>query len=196
MAHPDDPHAIVAKKLSRVVFVTGNPGKLAEAQRLCDVPLESVDLDLPEIQSLDLEEVLKAKGQEAWSEVHRPLLVEETGLELAGMNGFPGPLVKWMLRAVGAEGIGRAAQATGDMRAVARCALLLVDEENEILAEGTTEGELVLPPRGAGGFGWDPVFVPAGGSQTYAELSPDEKDAVSHRAKAWRDLVEKLTVLA
>lgn len=173
-------------------LVTGNPGKLAEARRLAGRELEAVDLDLPEIQSLDLLEVLGAKGEEAWRRLRRPLVVEETGLALAALSGFPGPLVKWMLQAVGPEGVARTALALGDPRAEARCALLYRDAGGAVVAEGSTRGTLVLPPRGDGGFGWDPVFEPEGESRTYGELPPEAKDALGHRGRAWRALLAKL----
>jgi non-canonical purine NTP pyrophosphatase (RdgB/HAM1 family) len=178
--------------LAGAVLVTGNPGKLAEARRICGVGLEAVEMELPELQSLDLYEVLRAKGREAFRRLRRPVVVEETGLELAALGGFPGPLVKWMLEAVGAEGIARTASVLGDTRAVARCALLYLDDRREVEAEGTTEGELVAAPRGDGGFGWDPVFLPDGESRTYGEMSPAEKDRLSHRARAWRAFVTRL----
>jgi non-canonical purine NTP pyrophosphatase (RdgB/HAM1 family) len=178
--------------LTGAVLVTANPSKLAEARRICGLGLEAVELELPEIQSLDLYEVLRAKGREAYQRLGRPVVVEETGLELAALNGFPGPLVKWMLEVVGAEGIAHAASVLGDTRAIARCALLYLDDEHEVDAEGTTEGELVTPPRGDRGFGWDPVFLPDGGSRTYGEMSPSDKDRMSHRARAWRAFVTKL----
>jgi non-canonical purine NTP pyrophosphatase (RdgB/HAM1 family) len=173
------------------VLVTGNPGKLAEARRLTHLDLESIDVDLPEVQSLDYLEVLRAKGEEAWRRVGRPLVVEEAGLGLAALNGFPGPLVKWMLEAVGAAGLARTAAALGDTGATARCHLLYKDGEREILAEGAVEGTLV-PPRGGQGFGWDPVFLPAGSDRTFGELTGAEKDAASHRGRAWRALLAKL----
>ena len=104
------------------------------------------------------------------------------------MGGFPGPLVKWMLDAVGPVGIARTANALGDPRATARCALIYLDGEVERVAEGDTRGELVLEPRGDGGFGWDPIFVPEGRRETYAELGSDVKDRLGHRGKAWRRL--------
>lgn len=174
------------------VLVTGNPGKVAEARLALGTDLETVEVDLPEIQSLDYLEVLRAKAEEAWRRVGRPLVVEEAGLDLAALNGFPGPLVKWMLQAMGAEGLSRAAWALGDVRAAARCFLLYKDGDQEILAEGRTEGTLVLPGRGAHGFGWDPVFQPAGSDRTFAELTGEAKDAVSHRGKAWRNLGKRL----
>ena len=175
------------------VLVTGNPGKLAEAQRICGPDLESVALELPEIQSLDLEEVLRAKAETAWRALQCPLIVEETGFEIDALNGFPGPLVKWLLEAVGADGVAGLGHALGNPAATARCALLYRDAERSVLGEGTVEGRLVLPPRGGAGFGWDPVFVADGESRTFAELSGDEKDALGHRGRAWRALVESLS---
>lgn len=175
------------------VLVTGNPGKLAEARTALGTYIEAVEVDLPEIQSLDYREVLRAKAEEAWRRIGRPLIVEEAGLDLACLNGFPGPLVKWMLEAVGAEGIARTAAALGETRASARCFLLFKNGEREIVAEGRTEGILVLPGRGTHGFGWDPVFLPDGASQTFAELTGTEKDAVSHRGKAWREMARNLS---
>jgi non-canonical purine NTP pyrophosphatase (RdgB/HAM1 family) len=170
------------------VLVTANPGKLAEARRLAGGTFESAAVDLPEIQSLDLAEVLRAKAEAAWSRLGRPLVVEDSGLDLAALNGFPGPLIKWMLTAAGAEGLARTALALGDPRATARCMLIYKDGEREVIAEGVTTGTLVLPGRGTHGFGWDPVFLPDGGERTFGELDGEEKDALSHRGKAWRGL--------
>jgi XTP/dITP diphosphohydrolase len=97
-----------------------------------------------------------------------------------------------MLDAVGAEGIARAALALGDARAKAVCRLAWSDGRHTIVGRGETAGELVLPARGANGFGWDPVFRPDGETRTYGELADQEKDALSHRGRAWRDLVAAL----
>ena len=181
-------------------LVTGNAAKRAEAERiLLAHGVEGLDchaLDLPELQSLDLLAVLRAKGEAAWAALGqggtRAVVVEETGLELAALGGFPGPLVKWMLEAVGAEGIARTALALGEPRAMARCALLWTDGAQTVVGEGSTSGTLVLPARGDGGFGWDPVFQPEGETRTYAELSAAEKDLRGHRGRAWRDLLARL----
>ncbi len=175
-----------------ITLVTGNRSKLIETERILGCRLEHAAQDLPEIQSLDLLAVLRAKGEEAWRRLRRPVVVEETGLSLAALNGFPGPLVKWMLEAVGAAGIARAAHALGDPRATATCALLYRDGNTALIAEGVTRGELVLDPRGDRGFGWDPVFVPEGRRETYAELGPRIKDRLGHRGKAWRRLQRAL----
>ena len=174
------------------VLVTGNLGKIAEARLALGSDVATALLDLPEIQSLDYLEVVRAKADDAWRQVRRPLVVEEAGLDLAALNGFPGPLVKWMLKAVGAEGLARTAISLGEAGAVARCFLLYKDGDQELVAEGRTDGTLVLPGRGTHGFGWDPVFLPDGSAHTFAELTGREKDAVSHRGKAWREMARRL----
>ena len=149
------------------VLVTGNLGKIAEARLAVGGDLETVLAELPEIQSLDYLEIVHAKADEAWRQVGRPLIVEEAGLDLAALNGFPGPLVKWMLKAVGAEGLSRTAAALGDLRATSRCFLLYKDGDEELIAEGRT-------------------------AHTFAELAAHEKNAVSHRGKAWREMMRML----
>lgn len=176
----------------RFTLVTGNRNKLLEAERILGSPVDAYELELPEIQSLDLHEVLRGKGEEAWRRLGRPVVVEETGLYLDAFGGFPGPLVKWMLEAMGAEGIARAVDALGDRRATAHCALLYRDGETEVVADGKTSGHLVQEPRGAEGFGWDPVFVPEEHEKTYAELPPRRKDEIGHRGRAWRRLQDLL----
>lgn len=174
------------------VLVTGNANKRREAERIVGRRLATAAIDLPEIQSGDLIEVLRFKAEAAWQRLDQPVVVEETGLELACMNGFPGPLVKWMLEAVGDEGIANVAIRAGDPGVVARCALMFRDGDREVIAEGATTGRLVLPPRGEGGFGWDPVFEPAGLERTYAELGDEVKDRIGHRGRAWREFLRAL----
>jgi len=173
-------------------LVTGNRDKLAEAESILGFRPDAHRLDLPEIQSLDLVGVLREKGREAWRRLRRPVVVEETGLDLAALNGFPGPLVKWMLASVGAAGIARTAHALGDPRATAHTAVLFQDDETAIVAEGRVDGRLAPEPRGEHGFGWDTVFMPLERRETYAELAPEVKDEIGHRGRAWRGLMEKL----
>ena len=185
---------MTADLLAGATLVTGNPNKLIEARRLCGHQLNAAAVELPEIQSLDLAAVLAAKAEEAFRRLARPVIVEETGLELAAMNGFPGPLVKWMLEAVGAVGVAGTALALGDGTARAHCMLLYYDGERRHTAEGETTGRLVLPPRGDAGFGWDPVFQPEGEERTYGEMTAAEKDHIGHRGRAWRALQPQLVV--
>ena len=177
------------------VFVTANENKVAEAETALGRPVESIDLELPEIQSLDLAEVVGAKADGAWRRLRRPVVVEDTALCLGALSGFPGPLVKWLLKSVGVEGIARLGDALGDDRAVAACALVYKfgpGPEDRVTATVEVPGRLAHPPRGLGGFGWDPAFQPDGHDRTLGEMSDEEKDRVGARGQVWRKLADLL----
>jgi non-canonical purine NTP pyrophosphatase (RdgB/HAM1 family) len=180
-------------RLEDLVFVTSNLGKLREAEAVLGRSLDHSDLDLPELQTLDLMEVVRGKARAAWECLDRPVLVEDTALELAGLGGFPGPLVRWMLASVGPEGICRVARCFDDPRVTARCLVCATDGSAEVFGEGVVEGTIATTPRGAGGFGWDSVFVPSGGDgRSYGEMSEQEKNSISHRHKAFVALRDAL----
>jgi len=180
-------------RLERLVFVTSNVGKLREAESVLGVALEHHALDLEELQSLDLEEVVRHKAAAAFERLGRPVLVEDTGLELTGLGGFPGPLVKFLLACVGPEGISAVARCFGDDAATARCVACASDGERTVLGIGAVPGRIAAAPRGSLGFGWDSVFVPdAGDGRTYAEMPEADKNAISHRRLALSDLLRAL----
>jgi XTP/dITP diphosphohydrolase len=182
-------------RLAELVFVTSNAGKLREAEAVLGVRLDHHGLDLPELQSLDLEEVVRHKARTAFERLRRPVLVEDTALELAGMKGFPGPLVRFLLDSVGPDGISRLSVCFGDATATARCIAGATDGDETVLGTGVVTGEIAASPRGGRGFGWDGVFVPeAGGGRTYAEMDEETKNAISHRRLALQDLRRALGV--
>lgn len=176
-----------------LVFVTSSEGKRREAEAILGVTLAHRGLDLVEPQSLDVEEVVRFKARSALAAIGAPVLVEDTGLELVGLGGFPGPLIRWLLASVGPAGVATMAQAFGDPRAVARCVVCAHDGARTVVGRGVVAGAISPTPRGAGGFGWDSVFIPEdGGGRTYAEMDQDEKNAISHRRKAFIALREAL----
>ena len=177
-----------------LVFVTSNLGKVREAEAVLGRTVDHLSLDLPEIQSLDLEEVVRAKVDAAWQSLQRPVMVEDTGLELVGLAGVPGPLVRWLLVSVGPEGIARVAHTFEDHRARARCLVCAGDGKTELIGDGIVHGSIAAEPRGAGGFGWDSVFVPdEGDGRTYGEMDDEEKNLISHRRKAFDALRARLS---
>ena len=178
--------------LERATLVTGNRNKLTEARRICGIDLDHTEIDLPEIQSSVLAEVAHEKALEAWRRLRQPVLVDETALELSALNGFPGPLIKFMLDAVGPEGVARTADALGDVGVCAVCLLVFYDGRQMIQGEGRANGKLVRPPRGDHGFGFDTVFEPEGETRTFAELGDSRKDEIGHRGRAWRALIDEL----
>jgi non-canonical purine NTP pyrophosphatase (RdgB/HAM1 family) len=181
-------------KLEELVFVTSNRGKLREAEAVLGLTLAHRSLDLVEPQSLDLHEVVRSKAAAAVERLRCPVLVEDTGLDLLGLGGFPGPLIRWLLACVGPAGICRIAHAFGDPRAVVRCVACAADGASTVIGEGVVVGNISVEPRGVGGFGWDSVFAPDGGDgRTYAEMDEDEKNALSHRFRAFVALRDALT---
>jgi non-canonical purine NTP pyrophosphatase (RdgB/HAM1 family) len=172
--------------LERLVFVTSNEGKLREAEAVLRMPLENHDLDLVEPQSLDIHHIVRSKAITALEELGVPVLVEDTGLELLGLGGFPGPLIRWLLASVGPAGICTIADAFADRRAVVRCVACAASDSGVVVGEGVVSGAIAAQPRGLRGFGWDSVFVPDDGDgRTYGEMEEDEKNAISHRRKAF-----------
>ena len=181
-------------RLDDLVFVTSNLGKLREAEEVLGIKLEHRALDLQELQSLSLEEVVRDKATAAFQRLGQPVLVEDTSLELTGMGGFPGPLVRWMLTSVGPAGICRVASAFGDRGATVRCIACATDGVDEVVGVGEVNGAIGMKPRGRRGFGWDSTFIPSDGDgRTYAEMEEAEKNAISHRRRAFHALRRALT---
>ena len=180
-------------RLDDLVFVTSNVGKLREAEAVLGCKLNHRALDIEELQSLDLEEVVRRKATAAHRSLGSPVLVEDTSLELTGLGGFPGPLIRWMLSSVGPDGICRIAHCFSDPHATVRCVACATDGVDEVLGVGVVHGEIAGTPRGRGGFGWDSTFVPDGfGGRTYGEMDEVEKNAISHRRRAFEALREAL----
>ncbi len=179
--------------LSGLTFVTSSEHKHREAQAILGVELVRVALDLPEPQGLDVVAVARTKSRLAYQTLRRPVLVEDTSLELAALGGFPGPLIRWLLESAGVAAIPRILDAFPTRAARARCVALVWDGERELVGIGAVDGEIAAAPRGESGFGWDVVFIPEWGcGRVYAEMQPDEKNSRSHRALAFRALAKQL----
>jgi XTP/dITP diphosphohydrolase len=171
--------------------VTSRAEKAEEATRL-GFAIERIDVDLPEAQALDPGVVAREKVDAAWERLRRPVLVEDSGLEIFAWGGFPGALVKWLEKSAGLDGIVRMLDPFPDRGARAVCAIACFDGERLVMARGVAEGSIAPAPRGERGFGWDSIFVPSGSTRTFAEMAAAEKDAVSHRGRAWEELAGKL----
>jgi non-canonical purine NTP pyrophosphatase (RdgB/HAM1 family) len=180
-------------RLADLVFVTSNLNKLREAEAVLGIKLDHRALEIPELQSLSLEEVVRAKAACAWERLQAPVLVEDTSLELSALGGFPGPLIRWMLASVGPAGICRVAHAFADPRAVARCMACATDGGDELVGLGEVRGVIAASPRGRSGFGWDSAFVPDDcQGQSFAEMSQAKKNSISHRRRAFEALRDGL----
>jgi len=172
----------------RIVLVTGSDAKAREASEILGSEIERADLDLPEIQAATIEDVAREKAREAFRRLERACVVEDSGLGFEAWKGLPGPYVKWFERTLGLEALCRSLDGFADRRASARCVLAFRSETEQWTAVGRIDGSIAPHPKGNGGFGWDAIFVPDGETRTFAEMSASEKNAISHRRKAWEEL--------
>ncbi|MBL7100922.1 MAG: RdgB/HAM1 family non-canonical purine NTP pyrophosphatase [Nanoarchaeota archaeon] len=175
-----------------IVFITGNENKLREAKQILGVNIISESLDLMELQAVDLEDVIKDKLRHGYDLLNKPVMVEDTGLFLNALNGFPGALIKMLLERAGREGIVNVLKGFRDNTVIAKCAIGFTGDGKALkVFIGDIKGRIV-EPRGESGFGWDPIFQPEGFDKTFAEMSSEEKNAISHRFKALKKFKEFL----
>jgi XTP/dITP diphosphohydrolase len=191
---------------ARIAIGSRNAHKLREIRRICaDWPVTWLTVDEDEGPWPDVEETgstylenAHLKGVAGAAALGVPTLADDSGIEVDALGGRPGPRsarfsgedatdernLQELIRALkGVPAAGRTARY--------RCvALLAHPDSSEIQAEGVCEGTLIAKPRGSRGFGYDPIFVPAGWDRTMAELSDEEKDRISHRGRALRALRE------
>ena len=171
--------------MTHFIFVTGSANKVIEAERLVGVRLEHRHLDLPEIQSVDIEEIITKKAMFAYEALDgQPVMVEDTGLFIEAWNGLPGGLVKWFIERVGVSGICKMMHEFPNKKAWARTVVATYDGEVRLFS-GQVDGRIAEVPVGEAGFGWDKIFVPDHADKTFAEMSPSEKDEYSMRRKAF-----------
>ncbi|WP_238012060.1 RdgB/HAM1 family non-canonical purine NTP pyrophosphatase [Dactylosporangium sp. AC04546] len=197
----------------RLLLATRNKKKLVELRRVLEEAASDVELvglddvdEYPESPEtgLTFEENALLKAREAVQFTGLPSIADDSGLAVDALNGMPGVFsARWSGLPSGTPGRDEAnlnlvlAQVADvpdqHLGAAFICAAALVwPDGREVVVRGDMPGHLVRAPRGDGGFGYDPIFVAEGYDRTTAELSPTEKDAISHRGKAFRALAEHL----
>ncbi|MBC8285177.1 MAG: non-canonical purine NTP pyrophosphatase, partial [Nitrospinae bacterium] len=139
----------------------------------------------------NLDELVRHKCQQAYDALKCPVMVEDSGLLFEAWQGLPGALVKWFETTVGCEGMLKMLQSFDNRSATAVCCLAIHDGKSIQVVRGEVDGEIANEIRGSNGFGWDVFFIPQGYEKTYAEMLPEEKNAISHRKRA----LEKLKII-
>lgn len=173
-------------------FITGNENKFGEVKAILPNVLR-LDIDLPEIQDVDPREIVKAKLLEALKHSAGGFIIEDTLLYLDCLNGLPGPLIKWFLKTIGNEGLFRIARSFNNYNAKAKTIIGYVEDPQNIhFFEGSAKGKIVAP-KGESNFGWDPIFLPEGYEQTFAEMDKEEKNKISMRRIALEKLKDFIT---
>ncbi len=172
-------------------FVTQSSDKVVEAERILGIKLERYELELPEIQAIEVEEVVINKVKYAYDALGgRPVMVEDTGLYIEAWNGLPGALIKWFIKYVGNEGICCMMHEFSNKRALAKTVVATYDGKVQLFT-GEVHGQLASVAMGEGGFGWDRIFIPNGTDRTFGEMSPDEKDKFSMRRLAFEAMASQ-----
>lgn len=195
----------------KVLLASRNPKKLAELRRILAPALPGVDVvglddvppyaEVPESGATFTDNAL-LKAREGHRRTGLPTVADDSGLTVEALNGMPGVLsARW----AGSHGddeanlrlvLDQVSHVPDDrLGAAFVCSVAYVDDARELVAEGRMPGRLVRAPRGSNGFGYDPIFAPAGYDRTSAELSIPEKDAISHRGRALRALARQLAEL-
>lgn len=171
--------------MRKIIFITGNKGKLEEATEILKgITIINKDIDLPEIQETDAKKVIEAKLLEARKHHSGEYIIEDTSLYFNCLNGLPGPLIKWFLEKLGKVKLFEIAKKLKDYRAEAKTIIGYIDRRGKIkYFEGSVKGE-ISKPKGKDGFGWDQIFMPEGIKKTFAEMSSEEKNKISMRKKA------------
>ncbi len=177
---------------SSLTFITSNKAKAELLARYLDYPIAHKDIDLVEIQSLDVKQVALHKAHEAYAHIKKPVLVEDTSLECSALGRLPGTLIKWFLHELGNDGLCKLLSHYSDKRAICTVMFVLYDGTEVKTFSSEMKGTIAQAPKGAGGFGWDPVFINDGYTQTRGEMTQKEYDATSPRRVAVQKLYHYL----
>ena len=159
--------------MQEVTFVTGNQKKADYLAEYFGFPVAHEKIDLDELQSLNLKEVVSHKVHQAYEKIQKPVLVEDASLEFVAFGRLPGTYIKSFIGELSIPGLCRLLDGK-ERSAIARCGLSYFDGREEVYFEKALVGNIAENPRGTGGFGWDPIFIPEGSSFTLAEQSKEE----------------------
>ena len=178
----------------KTYFATSNKGKFTEAKELFEkagLELKQYKVDLLEIQSDSLEEISKASARNAFKSLQKPLFVEDAGIFIKTLKGFPGPYSKYVFFTIGLEGILKLMDRVEERKAEFVSVVTYKDADKEKLFKGTCRGNITHKIKGQGGFGFDPIFIPQNHKKTFAEDFEFKKEN-SHRAQSVKKLADWL----
>lgn len=172
--------------MEKLIFITGNKRKVIEVQDILGFSIDILDLDLEELQENDLEKVAINKVKNAYKAIKKPLFIDDVGFYVDAWSGFPGPLIKWILKLSNGNAtlLLKMLEKEKNRKATASSIVAYHDGKNIYTFLGSVKGVIATEIRGVEGFGWDAVFVPNGFKKTYDEMTFEEKNEISHRRKA------------
>ncbi len=181
--------------MKKIVFVTGNQNKADYLAKYLDHPIDHKKIDLDEIQSLDLKEIVEHKVRQAYREMKKPVIVEDTSLEFKALGGLPGPFIRFFVDHMDFQTICSLLNGK-DRTAYAKCAIGFFDGKTIKIFEKTLSGQIAKKPSGKNGFGWDKIFIPKGYSVTRASLSEADDQKTYLKLKPFSQLKKFLNEIA
>lgn len=180
--------------MAAITFITGNQNKADYLAKYLGLPVKHRKIDLDEIQSLDLKEVVEHKVRQAYNKVKSPVIVEDVALEFSALGRFPGTFIRFLVDEVPFETICRMLDGLS-RNAVARCVFGYCDGSEVRLFEGSLGGVIADHPSGDNGFGWDRLFIPEGYTTTRAGLSEEDDRKTYTTIKPFAELKSYLNSL-
>jgi len=168
----------------KIRFMSGNKHKIKEVQRILgpvDVDIVPISRKIEELQTQDVDALVRDKLIKAFHEIGRPLFVEHTGLYLRGLNDLPAGLTQIFWDRLEARRFADLVAALGDDKVIAKTVLGYCDGRQMHLFEGAIEGTVPRTPAGPEDFQWDCVFIPDGYTKTFAEMGADKDDIFMRR---------------
>lgn len=171
-----------------VTFITGSAHKAKYFSQIIGHPIPHQPIDLHEIQSLDLREVVAHKARAAYENIKSPVLVEDTSLIINSLGRLPGTFVKWFLDELGLDKVCRLADISTDRSAHASAAFAYYDGARLEIFVGGMDGLIPEHPRGDEGFGWNPIFIPESHNKTMGEMNEAEFETVYARIKGFEQV--------
>ncbi len=175
-----------------IKLVTGNNYKFMEFRDLAKDKISLIKVDAPkiEIQADSLEEIVRYSAVIFFSLFKSPLIVEDSGLFVEALKGFPGPYTNYVKRTLDCEGILKLMEGESNRRAFFKSVIAYIDQERLALFKGEIFGKIAENVRGNKGFGFDPIFVPDGYGITFGEMELSEKNVISHRGRAFSNFLK------
>ncbi|MCD4740201.1 RdgB/HAM1 family non-canonical purine NTP pyrophosphatase [archaeon] len=169
-----------------MLFVTRNRGKLLEAQQIIG-NVKNSTITVPEIQSDSLTEIAAESAKYAYEELREPCFVEDSGLFVHDLKGFPGPYSHYAYDTIGLKGILKLMEDRANRGAEFRSVIGYANATEVKTFIGRVYGTITDAPHGDGGFGYDPIFIPLKSAKTFAE-DLEQKNKLSHRAISMKAL--------
>ncbi|GAB0174338.1 MAG: XTP/dITP diphosphatase [Candidatus Altimarinota bacterium] len=177
--------------MQTVTFITGNAKKAEYLSKYLGIKVEHEKIELDEIQSLSLREIIEHKARQAYEKVKKPILVEDVSLEFVALRRLPGTFIKFFIGEIPYEEICRLLDGK-NRGAVARCAYGYFDGNTLQYFEGSMNGAISDHPGKDNGFGWDRIFIPEGYTTIRSELSEEDYKKVYLKIKPIEKLREYL----